>query len=67
LVAVTTPICENTKNRDYFDAVTKVYPEIKRYDTVVKSDRYFATCGHLNVEGATLLTKKVLKDILKKD
>jgi hypothetical protein len=67
LVAMTTPICENTKNRDYFDAVTKVYPEIKRYDTVVKSDRYFATCGHLNVEGATLLTKKVLKDILKKD
>lgn len=66
LIAVTTPICENTKNRAYFEAVTQLYPEIKRYDTVVKADRYFATCGHLNEEGATLLTNKVLKDILNK-
>lgn len=67
LIAVTTPICENTSNRAYFDQVTKVYPEIKRYDTVVKDDNYFSTCGHLNVEGATILSKKVLKDIFKKD
>ncbi len=67
LIAVTTPICENTSNRTYFDQVTKVYPEIKRYDSVVKDDNYFSTCGHLNVEGATILSKKVLKDIFKKD
>ncbi|WP_348811764.1 hypothetical protein [Flavobacterium maritimum] len=66
LIAVTTPICENTKNREYFDEVTKVYPEIQRYDTVVKDDRYFTTCGHMNINGATILTKKLLKDFFNK-
>lgn len=66
LIAITTPICENTKNREYFEEVTKVYPEIKRYDTVVQDDRYFATCGHMNVEGATILTNKILKDFFGK-
>lgn len=66
LIAVTTPICENTKNREYFDEVTKVYPEIQRYDTVVKDDRYFTTCGHMNINGATILTKKLLKDYFNK-
>jgi hypothetical protein len=66
LIAVTTPICQNTKNRDYFDEVTKVYPEIQRYDTVVKEDRYFTTCGHMNINGATILTKKLLKDFFNK-
>jgi hypothetical protein len=65
LIAVTTPICENTTNRAYFDLVTKIYPEIIRYDTVVKDDKYFSTCGHLNIEGATILSKKVLKDLTK--
>ena len=66
LIAVTTPICENTKNREYFNEVTKVYPEIQRYDTVVKDDRYFTTCGHMNINGATILTKKLLKDYFNK-
>ena len=66
LIAVTTPICENTSNRAYFNQVTKVYPEIIRYDTVVNEDKYFSTCGHLNFEGATILSRKVLKDIIKK-
>jgi hypothetical protein len=66
LIAITTPICENTKNREYFEEVTKVYPEIKRYDTAVQDDRYFATCGHMNVEGATTLTNKILKDFFGK-
>lgn len=60
LIALTTPICENTKNRDYFADVTKVYPEIQRLDMVVKDDRYFATCGHMNEDGATILTTKIL-------
>ena len=66
LIAITTPICENTKNRAYFEEVTKVYPEIKRYDTAVQNDRYFATCGHMNVEGATLLTNKIAADFFGK-
>ncbi len=65
LIALTTPICENTLNRAYFEQVTKLYPEIIRFDTVVNDDTYFSTCGHLNVEGATILSKKVLKDIFK--
>jgi len=65
LIALTTPICENTLNRAYFEQVTKLYPEIIRFDTVVNDDKYFSTCGHLNVEGATILSKKVLKDIFK--
>jgi hypothetical protein len=66
LIAVTTPICENTKNREYFEDVIKLYPEIQRYDTVVRDDRYFSTCGHMNIDGATILTRKLLKDYFKK-
>ena len=66
LIALTTPICENTKNRNYFDDVTKLYPEIQRFDSVVKEDRYFATCGHMNVEGATILTTKVFDTFFNK-
>lgn len=66
LIAVTTPICENTKNREYFEEVAKLYPEIQRYDTVVRDDRYFSTCGHMNIDGATILTKKLLNDYFMK-
>jgi hypothetical protein len=66
LIAITTPICENTKNREYFEDVTKLYPEIQRYDTVVRDDRYFSTCGHMNIDGASILTRKLLNDYFKK-
>ncbi len=67
LIAVTTPICENTKHRDYyFDKVTKVYPEIKRYDMAVSDDRYFASCGHMNSDGSRIFTKKILNDFFGK-
>jgi hypothetical protein len=66
LIAVMTPMCENTKGINYFDKVQKLYPEIHNYENVVIEDKYFASCGHMNDEGARLFTARILKDFFKK-
>lgn len=62
LIAITTPICLSTINRDYFDNIQKVYPEILRYENAVTEDRFFSTCGHLNKKGAEKFTEVILND-----
>lgn len=57
LIAITTPICINTINREYFDKIKLVYPEIRNFENAVTDDKYFATCGHMNKAGATEFTK----------
>lgn len=64
LIAVTTPICENTKGLDYFVKVKQLYPEIHNFENVITDDKYFSSCGHLNDEGAKKFTR-VLMDSLK--
>ena len=65
LIAITTPMCMSTINRDYFNHIQKVYPEILRYENAVTEDRYFSTCGHLNKEGAEQFTEVILNDFKK--
>lgn len=65
LIALTTPICENVKNRAYFAAVKNLYPEIHNYENVVTANNYFASCGHMNETGAKLFTKKLIEDFFK--
>lgn len=65
LIAITTPICSSTINRDYFNHIQKIYPEILRYENAVTEDRYFSTCGHLNKEGAEKFTSVILTDFKK--
>ena len=64
LTVVMTPMCTNTKGLNYFDNVQKLYPEIHNFENVVADDKYFASCGHLNNEGAKKFTR-VLIDSLK--
>ena len=65
LIAITTPMCMSTINRDYFNHIQKVYPEILRYENAITEDRYFSTCGHLNKKGAEKFTEVILTDFKK--
>jgi hypothetical protein len=65
LIALTTPMCMETINRDYFNHIQKVYPEILRFENAVSDDKYFSTCGHLNKDGAIEYTKIVFNALFK--
>lgn len=65
-IAVMTPMCENTKGLDYFDKVNQIYPEVYNYEAVVKEDKYFSSCGHMNDKGARLFTARIIKDFFNK-
>ena len=62
LIAIITPMCANTKGRDYFQKVKKLYPEIHNYENAVQDDKYFCSCGHMNEDGAKIFTARILKD-----
>ncbi|RXR21580.1 hypothetical protein [Flavobacterium stagni] len=65
LIAMTTPICTETINREYFDQIKKVYPEILNFENAVTEDKYFSTCGHMNKDGAYKFTQVVLDSLFK--
>jgi len=65
LIAMTTPMCMETINRDYFNHLHEVYPEIRRFENAVTDDKYFSTCGHMNKDGAIEFTKIVFKALFK--
>lgn len=64
LIVITTPMCENTSNRKYFKELKKMYPEIHSFENVVTEDKYFSSCGHMNVDGATIFTKKIIASLI---
>jgi len=63
LTVVMTPMCENTKGLNYFDKVKQLYPEIHNFENVITDDKYFASCGHLNDEGAKIYTNIIIKEL----
>jgi hypothetical protein len=65
LIAITTPICINTINREYFDKIKLVYPEIRSFENAVTDDKYFSTCGHMNKAGAVEFTKVIFNAYFK--
>ncbi|WP_445452714.1 hypothetical protein [Flavobacterium sp. 25HG05S-40] len=65
LIAITTPMCMSTINRDYFNHIQSVYPEIHRMENAVTEDKYFSTCGHMNKAGAVAFTKVVFDAFFK--
>ena len=65
LIVVMTPMCKNTKGLDYFDNVKKQYTEINNFENTVTDDRYFASCGHLNNEGAIIYTNHIINTFFK--
>lgn len=65
LIAISTPMCMETINRDYFKHLQEVYPEIRSFENAVTDDKYFSTCGHLNKQGAEEFTKVVFNAYFK--
>lgn len=65
LLPISTPMCENTKGIEYFEKINEVYPEVINLEPVVKSDKYFSTCGHMNKKGADLFTNYLIDNFLK--
>lgn len=63
LIVITTPMCKKTVNRNYFKELKKMYPEIHNFEDVVTDDNYFSSCGHMNVEGATIFTKQIIDSL----
>lgn len=66
LIPIMTPMCQNVIGINYFDKVKKLYPEIHNYENVVIENKYFASCGHMNDNGARLFTARILKDFFNK-
>ena len=60
LTVVMTPMCQNTKGLNYFSKVQQLYPEIHNFENVFTDDAYFASCGHLNNEGANIYTNYIM-------
>ncbi|WP_134386805.1 hypothetical protein [Flavobacterium psychrophilum] len=60
---MTTPICENTSNKDYFKEVKKLYPEVHNFENVITGDKYFSSCGHLNDAGAIMFTNILINKL----
>ena len=65
LIAMSTPMCMSTINREYFKELRSVYPEIHNFEDAVTDDKYFSTCGHMNKEGAEEFTRVVFKAFFK--
>ncbi|WP_291285022.1 hypothetical protein [Flavobacterium sp.] len=66
LITVMTPMCENVVGMNYFEKVKKAYPEIYNYENVVKENKYFSSCGHMNGTGSKMFTAKIIKDFFNK-
>lgn len=62
LIVVSTPMCSNTVNMDYFEQIRTIYPEIHNCENFVEEDKYFSSCGHMNDEGATKFTERIVKE-----
>ena len=63
LIVITTKKKKNTVNRNYFKELKKMYPEIHNFEDVVTDDKYFSSCGHMNVTGATIFTNQILASL----
>jgi hypothetical protein len=64
LIAIATPMCQECPSDAYFNSIKSIYPEVYNYEGKVTDDADFASCGHLNVEGATLFTNTILNDFI---
>ena len=64
LIAITTPMCQECQSDAYFNSIKSVYPEVYNYEDKVTDDKYFSSCGHMNVEGATVFTTIILNDFI---
>ncbi|MCF6133016.1 hypothetical protein [Flavobacterium wongokense] len=64
LIAIATPMCPECQSDAYFNSIKSVYPEVYNYENKVTDDKDFASCGHMNVDGARLFTSIILNDFI---
>ena len=63
LFSFCTPVCKNVLKPDYFKRLEKAIPNLHDFSKVVQEDSLFATCGHMNVQGARIFTAYVLDSL----
>lgn len=62
LIPFIAPFCVYVNQADFFSKLKQNVPELHDYSNAIKADSLFATCGHLNKNGAEVFTKILLKD-----
>lgn len=65
LIAMSTPMCKSTINRNYFKQLQSIYSEIHNFEDAVTDDKYFSTCGHMNKAGAEEFSRIVYNAFFK--
>jgi hypothetical protein len=64
LISIATPMCQECASDAYFNSIKSVYPEVYNYENKVTDDKDFASCGHMNIDGARLFTTIILNDFI---
>lgn len=66
LTCFTAPYCKNVENRAFMSTLKFRVPNLKDYISIFdENPEHFFNCGHLNIEGARVFTKILIKDLLK--
>lgn len=65
LISFATPMCKYATNQDFFIKLKNRIPELIDYSSVVKSDTFFSTCGHMNKNGARVFTRILINEHFK--
>lgn len=60
------PFCKNNKNRIFISQLKKKIPELKDFSDVIKDDKMFQNCNHLNHSGAKRFTEILTDNLLMK-
>lgn len=61
LIAFEAPFCDNIVDRGYFKKLQQYNPELYDYSSAVLADSLFASCGHMNRQGAEVFTDFILQ------
>lgn len=60
------PFCRNNQNKDFTLKLKKKIPELQDFSGVIKDDRMFQNCNHLNDSGAKRFTEILTDNLLMK-
>jgi len=63
VIYFTAPFCPQTKNLDYTSKLASKLPVFWDFSTLIKSDKYFYDCNHINNKGATIFSNKIADKI----
>lgn len=65
LSCFTAPFCKKNENREIMSTLKSRVPAFKNYSSIFdENPEFFFNCGHLNIDGARVFTKILIKDLL---